>query len=311
MKSVKSARLYAYRGAEAVRVEDVSLPEPKTGEVLISVHAAGVNPIDWKIRGGYLARMKLPATMGGDFSGVVEVVGPDVKGFKVGDEVYGQSSVLFGGSGSFAESTIGKVANVAAKPRNFDHTEAGGLPLVGVSALQALTEHLQLTAGQRVLIHGGAGGIGSTAIQLAKYLRARVAATATGNAIGYVKGLGADTVVDYETQKFEDVVGGLDAVFDTVGGETYVRSFKVLKRGGRLVSMLEPPRQDLIKEFGVEALSQFTQVTAERLRKLAKLVDNGALKVHVDKTFPLEQVSAALQHLENQSPKGKVVLKLV
>jgi NADPH:quinone reductase-like Zn-dependent oxidoreductase len=311
MKSVKSVRLQAYRGAEAVHVEDVFLFEPKTGEVLISVHAAGVNPIDWKIRAGYLPRLKLPTTMGGDFSGVVEVLGPDVKAFKVGDEVYGQSSLLFGGSGSFAEYTIAQATNVAVKPRNLDHTEAGGLPLVGVSALQALTEHLQLTAGQKVLIHGGAGGIGSGAIQLAKYLRAHVAATATGNEIDYVKSLGADTVVDYKTQKFEDVVGGLDAVLDTVGGETYVRSFKVLKRGGRLVSMVEPPHLDLMKEFGVEALSQFTQVTTERLTKVAELVDDGALKVHVDKTFPLEQASAALQQLENQSPKGKVVLKLV
>jgi alcohol dehydrogenase len=164
--------------------------------------------------------------------------------------------------------------------------------------------------GQKILIHGGAGGIGSGAIQLAKHLGAHVATTASGDDFGYVKGLGADTVIDYKTQKFEEILHDLDAVFDTIGGDTYVRSFNVLKKGGRLVSMLEQPRQDLMQEFGVEAFAQFTQVTTERLAKLAGLVDQGALKVHVDKTFPLSQVSAARLYLEKQSPRGKVVLKI-
>jgi alcohol dehydrogenase len=313
MKTVKAARIHNYGGPEAVQVEDISLPEPQAGELLIRIHAAGVNPIDWKIRAGYMKQMmplQLPLTLGGDFSGVVEV-GADVADFKVGDEVYGQSGVLNGGSGSFAEFSIAKVGTIATKPRSVSHTEAGGLPLVGVSALQALTEHLRVSAGQKVLIHGGTGGIGSIAIQLARHLGAYVATTVSADDIDYVKGLGADEVIDYKSRKFEEVLGGLDAVFDTVGGDTYSRSFKVLKRGGRLVSMLEQPDQQLMKDFGVKAFAQFTQVNTERLRRLAELVDRNVLKVHVDKTFPLEQAAAALLYLETESPRGKVVLKIV
>jgi NADPH:quinone reductase-like Zn-dependent oxidoreductase len=215
-----------------------------------------------------------------------------------------------GGSGSFAEFVIAPATGTAAKPKSVGHTDAGGLPLVGVSALQALTESLRLSTGQKVLIHGGAGGIGSAAIQLAKHLGAHVATTASAHDSDYVKGLGAIVVIDYKTQRFDEVVHDLDAVFDTVGGDTYVRSFKALKRGGRLISMLEQPRQDLMKEFGVEAFFQFTQVTTERLTRLAELVQRDALKVNVDKIFPLEQASAAMQYLENQAPRGKVVLKV-
>ena len=313
MKTTKAARLHRYGGADAIQVEEISLGDPRSGQLLVRVDAAGVNPIDWKIRAGYMQQttpLKLPVTLGGDFSGVVEFVGIGVTNFKVGDQVYGQASVTNGGSGSFAEFVIAPTAGTAAKPKSVGQTEAGGLPLVGVSALQALTENLRLSAGQKVLIHGGAGGIGSAAIQLAKHLGADVATTASVNDSGYVKGLGANTVIDYKTQQFEEVVRDLDAVFDTVGGDTYIRSFKVLKRGGRLVSMLVQPREDLMKEFGVEAFFQFTQATTERLARLAQLVDRGALKVHVDKTFPLAQASAALQHLENRAPKGKVVLKI-
>lgn len=314
MTMVKAARLYAYGEAEALRIEDVSLPEPKNGELLIRVNAAGVNPVDWKIRAGYLKQsfpLQLPATLGGDFSGAVEAVDAGVTGLKPGDAVYGQAPVTNGGSGTFAEAVLAPAGTVAAKPRSVSYVEAGALPLVGVSALQALGEYLHISAGQKVLIHGGAGGIGSAAIQIAKHLGAYVATTASGDDIDYVKNLGADTVIDYKKQKFEEVVRDFDAVFDTVGGDTYVRSFKVLKKGCRLLSMVEQPRQDLMKEFGVEAFWLFTQVTTERLTKLAELVDNGVLKVHVDEVFPLSRASGALLQLEKQPPKGKFVLKLV
>jgi NADPH:quinone reductase-like Zn-dependent oxidoreductase len=312
MTTVEAARLCAYGEEKVVRIEDVSLPDPKTGELLIRVSAAGVNPIDWKIRAGQMQQvipLQLPVTLGGDFAGVVEAVDAGVAGLKAGDAVYGQAPVTNGGSGSFAEAVLARAGAVAAKPRSVSYVEAGALPLVGVSALQALSEYLRISAGQKVLIHGGAGGIGSAAIQIAKHLGAHVATTASGDDIEYVKSLGADMVID-KTQKFEEVVHDFDAVFDMVGGDTHVRSFKVLKKGGRLVSMLAQPRQDLMKEFGVEAFRQVTQVTTERLTKLAELVDNGALKVHVDKIFPLSQASAALLQLEKRPPKGKFVLKL-
>ena len=176
MKTVKAARIHNYGGSEAVRVEQVSLPEPRSGELVIRVHAAGVNPIDWKIRGGLLQQMmplQLPFTLGGDFSGVVEALGPGVDNFKVGDEVYGQAPDFMGGSGSFAEAVLARTThNIAAKPRSVEHMEAGALPLAGVCALKALTEDLGVSPGQTILIQGGAGGIGSMAIQLAKHLGA-------------------------------------------------------------------------------------------------------------------------------------------
>jgi alcohol dehydrogenase len=178
-----------------------------------------------------------------------------------------------GGSGAFAEMALAKIDTVAHKPRTLNHEEAAGLPLVGVSAWQALVETMELTKGQKILIHGGAGGIGSIAIQLAKYLGAYVATTVITNDIQFVKEeLGADEVIDYKTQTFEDVLPhNYDAVFDTVGGETYTRSFKVLKRGGGgiIVSMLEQPVQELMDQFDVKAVYQFTQVNRERLTRLA------------------------------------------
>jgi alcohol dehydrogenase len=314
MKTGKAARIHTYGGPDTVRLEDIAIPDPKPGELVIRVQAAGVNPIDWKFRAGYLQQMmpmSLPVTLGGDFSGIVERVGTGVAGFKSGDEVYGLASVFAGGSGAFAEYVVVQGNMVAEKPRRLSYTDAAALPLAGVSAVQALTETLRVAKGQKVLIHGGAGGIGSLAIQLAKNLGAHVATTVSSPDTDFVKTLGADLIIDHTREKFEDQLKGYDAVLDTVGGDTYAHSFKVLKRGGRLVSMLEQPRADLMKEYGVEATMQFTQVTSERLTKLAQLVDQGVLKVHVDKTFPLLRAADALHSLETAPPKGKIVLQIV
>ena len=311
MKPIKAARIQNYGGPEVVRVESTDLPEPQTGQVLIRVHAAGVNPIDWKIRAGYLQQMMPvppPFTLGGDFSGVVESAGPGVSGFKAGDEVYGQAPVISGGSGSFAESLIVAAGSIAAKPPGLSHTEAAALPLAGVSALQAVKEVLSLSPGQKILIHGGAGGIGSIAIQMAKHLGARVATTVSSRSVDYVKKLGADEIVDYGKQRFEQALSDLDAVFDTVGGDTYERSFQVLKSRGRMVSMLERPRQDLMTQHGVEAFFLFTQVTSDRLAQLSRWIDQDALQLRIDRTFPLDEAAAALQYQEKASPKGKVVI---
>lgn len=281
------------------------------GKVLVEVSAASVNPIDWKIRQGYLAQMvplQFPVTLGGDFSGVVKAVGNGVTTLKVGDEVYGQAGALLGGSGSFAEYTVTAAKNVALKPNNLTHAEAASLPLVAVSALQALYEHLQLQADQVILIHGGAGGIGAFAIQLAKHIGAKIIATVGTDDMNYVLKLGADQTIDYKTQKFEDVIKEVDAVFDTVGGETYTRSFTVLKPGGMIVSMVEQPQTDLMEQYHVQAIAQFTQVTTERLEQLKTLVEQGVIKTHVDKTFPLMAAADALRYLETGHPRGKVVI---
>jgi alcohol dehydrogenase len=314
MKTIRAARLAHYGGAEAVRIEHVPIPELKAGGLLVRVHAAGLNPIDWKTRAGLLQKtipMQLPTTLGGDFSGTVEAVGLGVADFKVGDEVYGQASPMSGGSGSFAELAVAQAGTVGAKPRNVSHAESAALPLAGVAALQALTENLGVSRNQKMLIHGGAGGIGSFAVQIASYLGAHVATTVGSRDIGYAKALGADTVVDYKSEKFEEVLRNLDGILDTVGGDTYARSFKPLKRGGRLASMLEQPQQALVDEFGVEASMVLARATTRRLTRLAKLVDEGALKVNIDRTLPLEQVAEALLYLEQGSPRGKVVLTIV
>lgn len=311
---MKSAQINAYGGAEVVEINgSAANPSAADGKVVVAVFAAGVNPVDWKMRQGYLAEMmplSFPATLGGDFSGVIKEAGSGVSGLNVGDEIYGQAGVLLGGSGSFAEYALSLLQNVSLKPKNISHEEAASLPLAGVSAVQALFEHMKLGKEQKILIHGGAGGIGTFAVQIARHLGAAVAATASAEDAEYVKGLGADQVIDYKSQKFEDVIKDFDAVFDTVGGETYTRSFPALKKGGVIVSMIEQPNRELMEKYGVNAIAQFTQVTKERLEKLTGLVERGAVKVHIDKVFSLDEAAAALKYLETGKPKGKVVIKI-
>lgn len=316
---MRSAEMKGYGSSEVVEInQNAAAPnDPSDEKVLVKVKAAGVNPIDWKIREGYMQQMiplQFPSTLGMDFSGTIEKVGAGVSGFNVGDEVYGQASVTRGGSGAFAEIALANADSIAHKPKSLNHQEAAGLPLVGVSAWQALVETIGLTDGQKkkILIHGGAGGIGSIAIQLAKRLGAYVATTASTNDKQFVKELGADEVIDYKTQTFEDLLPhDYDAVFDTVGGETYKRSFEVLKRGsGMIVSMLEQPNQQLMEQFGVKAIFQFTQVNRERLTKLAQWVDQNNIRVNVDRTFPLEEAGKALDYQKDVHPRGKVVLAI-
>jgi alcohol dehydrogenase len=312
---MKSAQMKRYGSSEVVEINQ-GTPAPNdaaAGKVLVNVKAAGVNPIDWKIREGYMQQrmpLRFPSTLGMDFSGATERVGEGVSDFKQDDEVYGQAAVIRGGSGAFAEMALANADTIAHKPRTLSHEEAAGLPLVGVSAWQALVETMGLSQDQKILIHGGAGGIGSIAIQLAKHLGAYVATTSSTNDKQFVQQLGADEVIDYKTQTFEDLLHDYDAVFDTIGGETYTKSFKVLKRGGVIVSMLEQPNQELMDRFGVKAMYQFTQVNRERLTKLAQWVDQNNIRVNVDRTFPLDEAAKALDYQRDVHPRGKVVLKV-
>jgi alcohol dehydrogenase len=314
---MKSAQIKRYGGSEVVEInQNTPAPnDPSAGKVLVRIKAAGVNPVDWKIREGYMQQMmplRFPSILGMDFSGVIERVGEGVSGLKQGDEVYGDAAVIRGGSGAFAEMVLANADSIAHKPNTLSHNEAAGLPLVGVSAWQTLVETMGLSKGQKILIHGGAGGIGSIAIQLAKHLGAYVATTSSTNDKEFAKELGADEVIDYKTQTFENVLShDYDAVFDTVGGETYTRSFKVLKRGGIIVSMLEQPNQELMDRFDVKAIFQFiTQVNSERLTKLAQWVDQNNRRVNVDMTFPLDEAGKALDYQRDVHPRGKVVLEV-
>lgn len=311
---MKSAQMKGYGGSHVIEInQNVSVPDPSGGKVLVTVKAAGVNPIDWKIREGYMKqamRLQFPLTIGMDFSGTVEKVGAEVSGINQGDEVYGQASVMRGGTGAFAEMALANADSITHKPKTLNHQEAAGLPLVGVSAWQALVETMDLKNGQKILIHGGAGGIGSISIQLAKHLGAHVATTVSTDDMQFAKDLGADEVIDYKSQTFEEVVHDCDAVFDTVGGNTYERSFKILKRGGIIVSMLEQPDQQLMEQAGVKAVHQFTQVNRDRLTKLADWVDKNNIRVNVERTFPLDKAAEALDYQKDVHPRGKVVLAL-
>jgi alcohol dehydrogenase len=311
---MKSAQINKYGSSEVIEINQ-STPEPivSPGKVLVTIKAAGVNPADWKIREGGLQQMislQFPSTLGMDFSGIIKQVGEGVSPseFKQGDEVYGQAGVVNGGSGAFAEEALANTERIAYKPNKLTHIEAAALPLVAVSAWRALTENIGLSKGQRILIHGGAGGIGSISIQLAKYLGAEVATTVSANDKEFVQELGADQVIDYKSQNFEDLLHDYDAVFDTVGGETYRRSFKVLKKGGIIVSMLEQPNTELMDQYDIKAIFQFTQADRERLTKLAQWVDQNNIRVNVEKTFLLDEAGKALDYLKDVHPRGKVVL---
>jgi NADPH:quinone reductase-like Zn-dependent oxidoreductase len=312
---MKSIQISKYGGSDVVDINnDAPIPRVSTDKVLVEVKASGVNPVDWKIREGYFQQMvplQFPATLGTDFSGVIKELEQNVStNFNIGDEVYGQASLLSGGSGSFAELALTNIKSIAVKPKTLNHIEASSLPLVGASTWQGLVDNIGLSKNQKILIHGGAGGIGTIAIQLAKHLGAYVGTTVKSEDKEFVQQLGADEIVDYTTQNFDDILHDYDAAFDTVGGETYKKSFKVLKNNGTIVSMLEQPDSNLMNQYGVKAIFQFTETTSERLTKLAQWIDQNNVKVNVEKTFPLSETAKALDYQKDNHPRGKVVITI-
>ncbi len=302
---MKAVQINDYGGIEVLEInQNAPTPTPPGNQVLVEVKAASINPIDYKVRNGFLkdaVPLKFPSTMGGDFAGVSDT----------GEEVYGSALILNGSSGGFAQFAAVNKENIAPKPKNVDFDEASALPLVGSAAIQALEEHIKLQSGQKILIHGGAGGIGHIAIQLAKSLGAYVATTVSTNDVDYAKSLGADEVIDYKTEKFEEKLKDMDVVYDTVGGETLDKSFQVLKKGGVIVSMLGEPNPELAKKHEVTAIGQNTVTNTAHLTRLAELVDSGKIRVNIDKVFPLEKAREAFKYQEEGHPKGKVVLKVV
>ncbi|HVC36167.1 MAG TPA: NADP-dependent oxidoreductase [Candidatus Dormibacteraeota bacterium] len=310
---MKAAQIKQYGGPKVLKtVKNVPKPKIREGFVLVEVYAAAVNPFDWKVRSGLaqsMAQLDFPAILGGDFSGIVTEIGEAVSSVKLGDAVFGQANAL-GGQGSFADYTLVKAESLASKPQSVDFLTAAALPLTAVSAYQALVENGKLKSGQKILIHGGSGGIGSIAIQLAKHLGAFVATTTDSTGIEYVRNLGADKLIDYKNQDFTKLVKNYDMVYDTVGGQSYQKSYQTLRPGGLIVSMVEQPNQQLMDQYKVTAINQFTQVNTRRLNKVAKLVENAVLRVHIDKVFSLEQAGIALGYLQTGHPHGKVVLKV-
>lgn len=311
---MKAVQITSFGKPDVIHITDVPVPMVTPNHVLVQVHAASINAVDWKISTGAYAKMMpvtFPFTLGGDFSGVVTEVPEGVSEFAVGDEVYGNAIATSTGSGSMAEYVNAPTKSMSKKPTDADWVQAAALPLVGVSALQALVEEMHLSAGQKILIHGGAGGIGSTAIQLARHVGAYVITTASGDDMDFVKSLGADEVIDYHTQKFEDMVKDIDCVYDTVGGETAEKSLGILKKGGIIVSMLGQPNPEKAKELGIQSIGQQTRSTTDRLMQLTKLVDEGAIKIQIDKVYPIDKAREAFVYQEDVHPKGKVVIQII
>jgi NADPH:quinone reductase-like Zn-dependent oxidoreductase len=312
MATMKAVRIHEYGGPEVLKYEDAPKPVPAADEVLIQVHAAGVNPVDWKMRAGQAKerlKYKMPFIPGWDVSGVVEAVGSSAQRLKVGDQVYSRPDISR--DGSYAEYVVVRESEVALKPKSIDHVTAAAIPLASLTALQALFDAAKLTTGQTVLIHGAAGGVGTFAVQFAKLKGARVIATASEKNHKFLRSLGADEMIDYTTTKFEDVVHGVDAVLDTITGETADRSWQVIKKGGVYVSILAPPSREKAAAHGVRAEHVFVQAKVDQLDEIGKLVDAGKVRVIIEKVFPLAEAPAAHETNATGHTRGKIVLQVI
>ena len=309
--SMLAWRVHKFGPPEVMIFERVPRPDPGPREVLVHVHAAGVGPWDGWIRAGKSALPQpLPLTLGSDLSGTVAAMGSGISDLAVGDQVFGVTNTQF--LGAYAEYAVASAAMLAKKPSSLSYAEAASVPVVAVTAWQGLFDHARLEAGQTVVIHGAAGNVGAYAVQLARRARLRSIATAGTKDIEYVRSLGADTVLDYHTQRFEDEVKNADAVLDLVGGETQMRSFLVLRPGGKLISAVSQPDQDRAKHHGVTAAFFLVEVTTERLRTIAELIDRGELKTCIGAVLPLADARDAHLMLEGRlkPPKGKIVLNV-
>jgi len=330
---MKAAVIHRYGGNEEVRLEALPDPTPGDDDLLVRVRAASINPVDHKIRDGgtkVLLKYRFPLILGNDLAGVVEAVGRNVSRFAPGDEIYARLDK--DRIGAFAEKALVRESAAARKPTTVDMVGAASLPLVGLTSWQALVDLGGLRPGQRVLIHAGSGGVGTFAIQLAKHLGAEVATTVGQRNAALVRELGADVVIDYRTQRFEDVVRDCDLVFDTQGEGTLLRSFDVVKRGGVVVTVGGKPDAKFAKAWGVSPLIVlllrvlmrkptrlarqrgvrfeylFMHADGAQLAHLAEIVDAGHVKPVIDRTFPLAEVKDALAYVEAGRATGKVVV---
>lgn len=305
--TMKAVFIRSFGGSEALHVGQMPVPEPHADEVLVRIHAAGVNPVDWKIREGYFGARRLPSILGRDFSGVVEAVGTDVSDFHAGDPVFG---VVADSSGSYAQYAVAPIARVAKKPESLDFVQAAALPVASLTAWQALFDMAHIRAGQRVLIHAAAGGVGSFAVQLAHWKGCHTIATASSESADLVRQLGANEVINYRTTRFEEAVRDVDVVVDTIGGETQVRSWNVLKAGGILISVVQPPSQEEAAARGFRAVFLVEQPQADQLTEIAGLVVRGQIKVPLAASLPLEQAGKALELSQGGHVHGKIVLAM-
>jgi NADPH:quinone reductase-like Zn-dependent oxidoreductase len=306
---MKAARVQEFGPPSVITNDDLPQPEPGPGQLLVRVKAAGVGNWDALIREGKVELQPLPLILGAELSGIVEAFGPEVSGFKFGDEVYGATNAQF--SGAYAEYAVTSANMMAQKPRTLTFVESASAPIVTVTAWQMLFDYGRVTAGQTALIHGAAGNVGAYAVQLAVQAGLHVVATAASADVDYVQRLGAEKVIDYKKERFEESLTGMDVVLDTVGGETQQRSLRVLKRGGILVSSVSPVPETAQDEHGVRASYFYVDVTAMSLKKITELFDTGKLVTDVGTVLPLEQARVAHEMLRGTPYKrGKIVLSI-
>lgn len=309
--SMMACRVHEFGPPNVISFERVARPTPGPGEVVVKVEAAGVGPWDGWIRAGNsVLPQPLPLTLGSDLAGEIVALGLGVSDLQIGDQVYGVTNPSF--VGAYAEYALASAAMISKKPTSLTYIEAASVPVIAVTAWQALFDQAQLTAGQTVVIHGAAGNVGAYAVQLARREGLRIVATAAIDNVAFVRNLGANVVIDFHTQRFEDEIRNADAVIDLVGGETQNRSFQVLHRGGKLISAVSLPDQDLARSQGVDAVFFLVNVTTKYLEKIAGLVDGGELKTRVGAVLPLADAREAHFMLEGvrPRPKGKIVLKV-
>ncbi|MFF7450061.1 MULTISPECIES: zinc-binding dehydrogenase [unclassified Streptomyces] len=313
MSTVNTMRVISQNvlgGTEVLEETEAERPEPRANEVLVRVRAAGVNPTDWKHRatGGFLGQP--PFVLGWDVSGVVEAVGIGVARFQPGDEVFGMLSYPYG-HGSHAEYVTAPARTFAHKPASIDHTEAGALPLVSLTAWQALVEYADVQPGQRVLIHAAAGGVGHVAVQIAKARGAYVIGTASAGKHEFLRGIGVDEAIDYRETDFTDAVKDVDVVLDTLGDDTSVRSLRVLRPGGIVVSILPVGSSEFFEEaerLGVRALRMLVDASHSGMKAIAELVEAGKLRPAIAGTFPLADAAEAHALGDTGRTTGKLVL---
>jgi NADPH:quinone reductase-like Zn-dependent oxidoreductase len=305
---MKAVVVRQWGGAEQAVVEESDKPQPGAGEVLVRIRATSINPLDWKIREGYLQQyLSVPFSLGSDFAGDIEQVGDDVHDLQVGDAIYGMKGLA---GGAFAEYTIANATMIARKPTSLEYGEAAAVPHAGLTAWQALFEHGQLKAGQRVLIHAEAGGVGHFAVQFAKHAGAYVIGTASPSNADFVRGLGADEVIDYNAEPFESAVSDVDLVLDSLGFEVSARSLMVLKPGGTIVGIVTPAPMDAAAERQVTVKFFGAESRRDDLEKLAQHIDSGHAKPYISQNMHFGQIHDALHHNQQGHTRGKIVVSL-
>jgi NADPH:quinone reductase-like Zn-dependent oxidoreductase len=303
---MKAVRIAQYGGLEQLKYEEAPLPDIGPGHVLAKVHYAGVNPIDWKIREGYMKQARpvsFPLTLGQDFAGEIVSSGGDLGSFRTGERVFGF------GEGTYAGFTAAAITDIAVIPEKMEFAVAAALPTSGLTALQAIRDYVQPKPGTRILIHGAAGAVGSFATQIAKLWGAQVIGTASDEDIAYLRSLGHVQVVDYKHERFE-TVGQVDAVLDLIGGETATRSFALLKKGGVLVSTVGAANAELAARAGVRCVNMAQERSAADLSELAGFVERGDVKPRMGEVFRMEQAREAQDASQHGRAKGKILLKV-